>query len=158
MIKGASIIIHQKKAYIPVEAEIVGGPYIAVDPVFQADLTVESLISAFEQVMAIGHPQIETPPSRSEWRRRRDPVLAATGVRSWRQLDQEGLFYGVWWQNGDVVLYLHPLDADGQQPIVGQDRMRIFPGDVAIAQIAAAILEDVAMITRPDVCAASHAC
>jgi hypothetical protein len=146
-IKGASVIIHRSKAYIPVEAEIEGGPYVAIDPVFISNLLEDDMVEAFEKVIAAGHPKIDPPATPSEWRRRRDPVLAATRVRSWRQLDKESAFYGIWWHDGQVTLYLHPLDQD-RAPLMVRDRVRTFPADTSLRTIVKTILTDVRKLSQ----------
>jgi hypothetical protein len=146
-IKGASVIIHRGKAYIPVEAKIEGGPYVAVEPVYEAALTEDAVVAAFEKVIASGHPQMKPPLLPVEWRLRKDPVLAATGARSWRQLDKVSAFYGIWWHDGQVTLYLHPLDQD-REPLIAADRVRTFADDASVREIVQTILDDVRLLSR----------
>ena len=146
-IKGASVIIRQGKAYIPVEAEIEGGPYVAIAPVFVSNLLEDDMVEAFEQVIAAGHPKIAPPSTSVEWRRRKDPVLAATGVKSWRQLDRDSAFYGIWWHDNQVTLYLHPLDQD-RIPLMATDRVRTFSGSTSVRMIVKTILKDVRKLSE----------
>jgi hypothetical protein len=141
MIKIASIIIRGGKAYLPVSAKVEGGgPYVLVEPVFTANLTVDDLTAALERIIAAGHPPIP-PLTRDDWRRRKDPLLAAAGVKSWKQLATDSRAYALTWEADKITLYLHDLDEQGRFA-AGPGRFQTFPSDTPLRTIVAAILED----------------
>jgi len=123
-----------------------GGGYLAIEPVFTADLTVDSLTAAFEQVIAAGHPQIPTP-TKEEMQRRKDPILKAAGVSSWKRLAQGGASYTIEWKEDTITLYISRLDRKGRFE-VDPAKTRTFAQDTSLRTIVEAILEDVR--SRPE--------
>lgn len=140
MYKMATIIIHKDRAYLPVNAEIEGGPYFVIEPVFEANLQVDSVVSALEKILEIGHPKIPAP-TKEEMKKRKDPILRATGTTSWDQLAKEGLAYTIYWTPEQVILYLSSTDKKGRFSNVG--RTQTFSGDVTLTTIVEAVLEDI---------------
>jgi hypothetical protein len=140
MTNRVSAIARQGKAYIPVYAKTEGGPYFIVEPVFTADLTVDSLMAAFEQAIAVGHPQIPRL-TEEDMQRRKDPILAATGVKSWKKLAKDSACYTVSWHQGQITLYLHNLDKQGRFAS-SPDRTQPFPQNTPLRTIVEAILAD----------------
>ncbi len=60
------ISIRLGKAYLPVLAKTDTGLFIPIEPVYTADLTLDSLSAAMERVRAAGHPPMPHP-SPKEW-------------------------------------------------------------------------------------------
>lgn len=146
MIKVAGAIVRRGKAYLAVNAHMEGGGYLAIEPVFTADLTVDSLIATFEQVIAAGHPQIPTP-TKEEMQKRKDPILKAAGVRSWRELAKGGADYTIEWKEDTITLYISRLDHKGRFE-VDPAKTRTFAKETPLRTIVEAILEDVR--SRPE--------
>ena len=146
MTKMMTVIIRQGKAYVPVNAEIESGLYFIIDPVFTADLTVDDLTAACERVVAIGHPRI-SPPTSEEMQRRHDPILAAAGVKSWKQLAKHGATYTISWEDDQITLYLSQHDAQGRFA-AGIGETRTFPKATPLRTLVEAILADAK--TRPE--------
>lgn len=146
MIKVAVAIVRRGKAYLAVLAKIEGGPYLMVEPVFTADLTVHSLTAAFEQVIAAGHPQIPSP-TKEEMQRRKGPILKAAGVSSWKKLAKNGASYSIEWREDTIILYISRLDRKGRFE-VDPAKTRTFPKQTRLRTIVETILEDVR--SRPE--------
>ncbi len=141
MIHTAGILIRQGKAYVPVYAQTEMGVYMHAEPVFVTNLTVEELTAALEQVVAIGHPGIPHP-TQEEWRRWRSPVLKVAGVRSWKEMAQGGVSYGISWSDKETKLYISHVEDPAQwrrAPVME----RVFPKDTSLRTLVEAILEDV---------------
>ncbi len=147
-IQTASVFVRQGKAYVPVVAQTEAGLYMCIEPVYTADLTLEALVAALEKVMAAGHPRIPHP-AREEWRRllRRDPVLRAAGVKSWREFSQHSAVYTIDWTEQAVNVYISQLDHLGRAEFASAKKLS-FPKDTALRTIVEAILEDVG--SRPE--------
>jgi len=146
MTRGAVAIVRRGKAYLAVLAKVEGGPYLMVEPVFTADLTVDSLTAAFEQVIVAGHPQIPSL-TEEEMQKRKDPILRATGVSSWKRLAENGSSYSIEWGEDTIVLYISRLDRKGRFE-VDPAKTRTFARDTPLPTIVEAILEDVR--SRPE--------
>jgi len=141
MVKIAGVVVRRGKAYLPVKAQIESGLYLDIEPVFTANLTVEELTASFEKIVAIGHPQIPKP-TKEEMQKRKDPVLKAAGVRSWKELAQDGASYAIEWSDDVITLYVSRLDRKGRFE-VDPAKTRVFPKDTHLRAIVEAILEDV---------------
>lgn len=141
MVKVAGAIVRRGKAYLAVDAHMEGGGYLAIEPVFTAELTVDSLTAAFEQVIAEGNPEIPTP-TKEEMQRREDPILKAAGVRSWKELAKGGAAYTILWEEDTITLYISRLDRKGRFE-VDPAKTRTFAKDTPLRTIVEAILEDV---------------
>ena len=146
MIRVAGAIVRRGKAYLAVDAHMEGGGYLAIEPVFAADLTIDSLTAAFEQVIAIGNPQIPTP-TKEEMQKRGDPILKAAGVRSWKELAKGGASYTIEWKEDTITLYISRLDRKGRFE-VDPAKTRTFPKETPLRTIVEAILEDIR--SRPE--------
>lgn len=146
MVKVAGAIVRRGKAYLAVEAHMEGGGYLSIEPVFTADLTVDSLTAAFEQVIAAGHPKIPALTG-EEIDRRKDPILEAAGVRSWKELAKGGADYTIVWEEDTITLYISRLDRKGRFE-VDPAKTRTFAKDTPLRTIVEAILEDVR--SRPE--------
>jgi hypothetical protein len=140
MITIAAAIVRNNKAYLAVMAQIEAGPYLDIEPVFTADLTVNSLTSAFEKVIAAGHPKIPTP-TKEEMKEREDPILKAARVSSWKQLARGGASYTIEWTKDTILLYISRLDRRGRFE-VDPVKTQTFTRDTHLRTIVSAILED----------------
>lgn len=142
MIERVGIIIRKGRVYIPVHAKgEPGGPYVAVEPVIRADLEVTAIAKALAEVAAHGHPLVPSI-TRAAWDARTDPILRATGVKSWKQVATDSASYGIGWNASGVTISLHALDAKGR--FCGDvGRMQFLPGTPSRHDIAQVIVADV---------------
>jgi hypothetical protein len=135
----ATVIIYEGKAYVPANAEIEGGPYFAIEPVFETGLIVDEIVNALAQVREIGHPALP-PLTNEDMKRRRDPILKATGAKSWTQLAKEGAAYTIYWQPDQVTLYLSGTDDRGR---FKSSHSKVYPVETPLETLVEAILEDI---------------
>lgn len=146
MIETLSVIIYKDKAYVPTEALLPAGPaYVATDPVYVAELTPDALAQALEKAFVAGHAVIN--PTDDEWysyHHGGDPLLRATGARSWKTLARHGAVYAIVWSGTDIILYLSEVDKQGRFAS-GPGRTKIFHSQDDFQTIAHAILEDAEM-------------
>lgn len=149
MIRGANIIVRRGKGYIATEALIEGGPYVAVEPIYVVNLDPQEIVEALKKVITTGHPTFPSP-TREEWQKRKDPVLKAAGVKSWKALARNGASYMVEWSNDTINLYISRLDRQGRFEI-DPARTRTFPKRTSLETIVEAILDDVR--SRPELLA-----
>lgn len=142
------IYIWKGKAYVPIQDKYESGLYVDSEPVYVVALKHEEMTRAIQVVKDIGHRIIPNPKSREEFIDRKDPILSATGARSWRKLAKEGAGYSIGWTAVHVRIDMSRLDRKGiweNDP----DKKRILPPDTSIEEIVEIILEDVK--TRPEV-------
>lgn len=141
-----SIICWRGKAYMPVHAKLESGAYLAIGPVYTAGLNAEELIAAAEKVLAAGNPR-RPDPTREEMRKLKDPVLTATGARTWKELARTGAAYAISWTDKEIQVEMSRLDKQGRWEWDPAKR-RIFPPDTPLPEIIAVILEDIQ--SRPE--------
>lgn len=141
-----SVVVWHGKAYLPVKAQLASGPFMDIEPVYTASLNAEDLLAAIKKVLAAGHPRLPDP-TREEMRRRKDPVLAATKVRSWKELARIGASYNIAWTDKEIRVNMSRLDKKGRWEF-DPGKMRIFPPDTPLPGIIAVILEDIR--SRPE--------
>ncbi len=142
-VETATIIVRQGKAYLSVTAQTEAGVFMGTEPVYIAPLTLEALVAALEKVIAAGHPRIPHPTP-EEWRRLKDPVLQAAGVKSWRAFTQHSAVYNytIDWSEQAVTVYIMQLDHLGRAEYASAKKMN-FPKETPLRTIVEAILEDV---------------
>lgn len=126
-----------------------GGPYVLVEPIYVVNLGVQEIAEALEKVINTGHP---TFPSltREEWQKRKDPVLKAAGVKSWKALARNGASYTLEWSQDTITLYVSRLDRQGRFE-TDPAKTRTFPKQTSLETIIEAILDDVR--SRPELLA-----
>lgn len=134
------------KAYLPIQARLESGAFMDIEPVYTASLNAEDLLAAIEKVLAAGHPRLPDP-TREEMRRRKDPVLAATKVRSWKELARIGASYDIAWTDKEIRVNMSRLDKKGRWEF-DPGKMRIFPPNTPLPDVIAVILEDIQ--SRPE--------
>lgn len=139
MIQTIGVIVFRDKAYIPTDSQTPSGIYLAMEPVFTAELNVEELAKAMQCAIAQGNPVIPSIHHREY--RKIDPVLKATGARNWKRLAREGASYGVFWRDEKIDLYMSMLDHKGRF-VNDPDKTLRFDRDIEIEEIAQAILSD----------------
>jgi len=140
------IYIWMGKAYLPVQGRFDSGIWVDLEPVYVADATTEDLASAIEKVLATGHPQLPDP-TKGEWQKRRDPVLAATKARNWKALAREGVSYSIGWTEDQIRLDMSMVDNKGRWQF-DPAKMRILPLGTSVHDLVTLILEDIK--SRPE--------
>lgn len=135
------IYVWRGKAYLPVLARLESGVFLIIEPVYTAELNVEALLSAVKKVLAAGHPY-RPDPTREEMRRRKDPLLAATKARNWKELARTGASYGITWTDKEIRVDMSRLDKRGRWEW-DPTKTRIFSLDTPLPDIIAVILEDI---------------
>ena len=140
------IYVWHGKVYLPVQAHFETGGFLATERVHTAGLNAEELLSAVEKVLAAGHSTLPRP-TREEMEQRKDPILAATKARSWKELAHTGASYVVGWTDKGVRIDMSRLDKKGRWEI-DPEKVRILPPDTPLEDIIAVILEDIR--SRPE--------
>lgn len=95
-----------------------------------------------------GHKTIPDPKTRDEFLARKDPILAASGARNWKQMAKTGASYSIDWTEKEVHIDMSRLNKNGVWEY-DPEKKRILPPDTSIEEIVEIILEDVE--TRPEV-------
>ena len=117
-----------------------------IEPVYTVDSTVDKVLAALEKAIATGHPQIP-PPTKEDMEKWQDPILAASGTKSWKQLAKNSASYNIFWAENQIFLYLSRLDKQGRfEP--DPKKTKIFPKNTPLRVIVEVILADVN--TRPE--------
>jgi hypothetical protein len=129
------------RAYLPVAAKLESGGFVDIEPVYTADLNLEALEVAVGKVLAAGHPRLPSP-TREEWRKRKDPLLAATGTRSWKELAQVGVSYVIGWTAKEIRIDMSRLDKRRRWEY-DPSKVRILPPATPLRDVVAIILEDI---------------
>jgi hypothetical protein len=149
VVQGAGIIVRNGKGYIPTEALIEGGPYVLVEPIYVVNLDAQEIVEALKKVINTGHPAFPSL-TREEWQKRKDPVLKAAGVKSWKELARDGASYTLEWSEDTITLYVSRLDRQGRFE-TDPAKTRTFPKQTSLETIIEAVLDDVR--SRPELLA-----
>lgn len=135
------------KAYFPALGRFPSGIYADIEPVYVAELELDSLISAAEKIIALGIYQLPEVTA-EEWRKRSSPLLKATKARSWKELARTGASYGISWTEQDIRVDMSYRDKQGRWQN-DPTKVRIFPLDTPLKDVMTVILADIQ--TRPEV-------
>lgn len=141
------IYIWRGKAYLPVQARLESGAWVDTEPVFIAELTVDALTLAVERVIAAGHRSLPDP-TREEWEQRKDPVLAATTARSWKELARNGASYTISQEDDEIRVDMSFTDKKGRWQN-DPEKVRVFQKEIPLNTIVKVILEDIK--SRPEI-------
>lgn len=142
-----TICVWRGKAYLPGHGRFPSGIYALVEPIHVADITIESLTTASEAILAsdiTNLPEVTT----EVWRKRSDPLLKATKARSWKELARIGALYTVNWIVDQIVVDMSYRDKQGRWQN-DPAKVRLFPLETALEDVLAVILADIH--TRPEV-------
>lgn len=140
------IDIWKGKAYLPAQGQFESGIWADIEPVLVTSLDLKELAAAIQKVFDKGYIRLPEP-TREEWQKRKSPILAATGARSWKELAYQGASYTIGWTEREVRVDMSRLDKKGRWENDPQ-RVHIFPLDTPLEAIAAIILDDVR--SRPE--------
>jgi len=145
--KSVDIVVWRGKAYCPALGRFPSGIYAAIEPVYEAELELDSLIAAAEKILALGISHLPEVTA-EEWRKRKSPILKATKARSWRELGRTGASYGISWTEQHIRVDMSYRDKQGRWQN-DPAKVRIFPLDTPLEDVMAVILADIR--TRPEV-------
>jgi hypothetical protein len=141
MIEIANIFIWGGKAYLPVLGKTEVGFFWDAGPLLTAELTVESLTSALEEIVKNGNPPMRHP-TQAEFRKL-TPVQKALGMRSWKKMAQVGVICCViYWAQDKIGVAFSPQDAQDIQEI-DYAHQKEFPLDTSLRDIAEFVLQEV---------------
>lgn len=104
-------------------------------------------MQAIQAVKDAGHKRLPDPKTREEFQRRKDPVLASTKARSWKQLARNGASYTVGWTANEIRIDMSRLDKKRRWEN-DPEKVRILPPDTPLEKIVEVTLEDIK--TRPE--------
>lgn len=135
------IYVWREKAYLPVQAQFESGIFTNIEPVLVVNLDTDELVSAIQKVKDVGCPKLPEP-TRKEWLERKDPVLAATKARSWKELARRGASYTIGWANKEARLDVSRVDKQGRWEN-DPAKVKVFPEDTPLQVIVTIILEDI---------------
>jgi hypothetical protein len=141
----SSIIYFQGKFYIPSHVECESGFYIDVEPVYVTGVDMSEMKKAIECVLLTPRPRVPDL-TRDDWKKRKDPVLAASRAKSWKELARKGSSYNIGWTEKQKRLDISMVDEQGRWQFDPQ-RVQIFPADTPLETIIKIILDDVLMHT-----------
>lgn len=142
-----SIYVYRGKAYLPVQAKFESGIWTGTEPVYTAELNADELVGAIKKVIAAGH-QVLPDPTREEWQKQKDPILAATKARSWKALARNGASYSIYQKAEAIEVDMSYTDKKGRWQF-DPEKVRIFPKDTPLEEIMEVILADAR--SRPEV-------
>ncbi len=141
MIEVAEIFIWGNKAYLPVIGKTEVGFFWEAGPLLTAELTVDALTTALEEIVRIGNPSMRHP-TQAEFRRL-TPVQKAIGIRSWKKMAQAGgIRCGIWWTKDKILVAFSPREAKDIQEI-DFAHQKEFSLDTPLRAIAEFILQEV---------------
>ncbi len=139
--RGVGITIWKARAYLPSYAQHKHGTIIQVEPVYISDLNEKELVKSVKKVLSSEMKVLPTP-TKEEWKKRKDPLLAATGAKSWLELARKGGAYGIEWIPQGIRLDILRVDKKGRWEI-DPAKVQIFKIDTPIDEIIKVILEDI---------------
>lgn len=144
----AGIYVWRGRAYVPTHAQYESGIFVDVEPVYLAELNADDLMRAIQAVKDAGHMRLPDPKTREEFLIRKDPVLAATKAKSWKQLARNGASYSIGWTKNEIRIDMSRLNKKGIWEYDLQKVKTLSP-DTPLEYIIEIILEDIK--TRPEV-------
>jgi hypothetical protein len=144
MMQVVVIWIRRGKAYIPTQAQTEAGYFMGIEPIYIAELTKDDLKIALEKTLAAGHPKVATP-TRDDLLNRKDPLLKAAKVRSWKEFERNAIAFGVTWTTDTIILDIGNESTKFQND---PERQRKFPFTTPLSTIIEIILAEIK--SRPE--------
>jgi hypothetical protein len=126
-----------------------GGPYVLIEPIYVVNLAPQEIVEALKKAINTGHPAFPSL-TREGWQKRKDPVLKAAGVKSWKELARDGASYTLEWSEDTIRLYVSRLDQRGRFE-TDPAKTRTFPKRTPLETIVEAVLDDIR--SRPELLA-----
>jgi hypothetical protein len=136
------VVIHiwRGKAYIPVWGQTENGPNVLIEPVLVSEIEREDLLRTLREVLSRGHPVVPALLVRGT-RSRSDPLLRATGARSWKELARTGCYYSVSWTDEKIRIDRSTVDEKGRW-VPDLEKVRFLPPDTALEDIVDLMMKD----------------
>jgi len=131
------IWVKQGKAYLPTQAQTEAGYFMGIEPIHIANLAKEDMITAIEKVLATGHPRVPTL-TREEFRHRKDPLLAITKSKTWKDFERDAIAFTITWTENEIVLNITDKSSKFQHDL---NRQHIFPLETPLDMIVESILK-----------------
>jgi hypothetical protein len=147
-LRSASIIYYQGKFYIPSSVESESGVIIDAEPVYVTGVDIGEMVKVIEHVLLAPRPRVPDL-SRDEWKKRKDPVLNATGAKSWKELASKGFAYNIGWSDKQKRLDIARVDKQGKWEF-DPEKVQIFSVSTPLETIVQIILDDV--LSKNDPC------
>ena len=143
-IKFAQVIFWENRFYIPSFVESEGELIIYSNPIHEldSDADVQQLASVIKNVLDLPRPRVPEI-LRSDWKKRKDPLLYATHAKNWRDINKYGAMYAITWTKKELRLDISRTDRleyDG-------NKAKIYLPDTPIEEIVNEIQDDL-RITR----------
>ncbi len=135
------IYIWKGKAYMPLQAQAESGFYVLTEPVFVSELERGGLLRALRDVLSRGHPRVPDPPFRGPGVDK-DPLLAATGARSWKELARSGFYLAIAWTDRAIRIDRSKPDDKGRW-IDDPEKVRLLSPDTTLEDLVTVILDDI---------------
>jgi hypothetical protein len=136
------IYVWKEMAYVPVQDQFESGIFLGVEPVYTASLTIDDLSRVVREVKSIGHKIVPDPKTREEYKSRKDPVLVATGTRSWKKIARTGYSYTICWTDKQVRIDMSRLDKQDRWEY-DPNKITILPSDASLEEILQIIMNDI---------------
>jgi len=140
-LRSASIIYFQGKFYIPSRVESESGVIIDAEPVYVIGVDMGEMEKVIENVLHTPRPRVPDL-SRDEWKKRKDPVLIATGAKSWKELARKGSAYNIGWSDKQKRLDISRVDKQGKWEF-DPEKVRVFSVSTPLETILKIILDDI---------------
>lgn len=140
-LRSASIIYYQGKFYIPSSIESISGIIIDAEPVYVTGVNIDEMRKVIETVLLTPRPRVPDL-TRDEWKKRKDPVLNATGAKSWKELARKGSSYNIGWSDKQKRLDIARVNKQGKWEF-DPEKARLFSVSTPLETILKIILDDV---------------
>lgn len=136
-----NIFIWKERIYLPVLGKTEVGFFWDTDRLVTAQLTVESLTSALEEVIRIGNPPVRHPTQ--EEFQKPTPVQRALGMDDWKKMARAGVICAVvYWAQDKIGVAFSARDASDVQEIDYAHQQQ-FPLDTSPRSLAEFILQEI---------------
>jgi hypothetical protein len=114
---------------------------IDAEPVYITGVDIGEMEKVIENVLLTPRPRI-SDLTRDEWKKRKDPVLIATGAKSWKELARKGSSYNIGWSDKQKRLDIARVDKQGKWEF-DPEKVRVFSVSTPLEKILKIILDDV---------------
>lgn len=138
--KGVALFFIDKKIFLPSHGIFPSGIVVQIEPILSCNLVKTELVDTINIILKNGLKNLPDVTA-EEWKNRKDPLLVATKMRSWKKLDINSIYYGLEWANDKIFLSFSNLNIKKRQE-VDHERTMTFTHDTNIDEIVEIILDD----------------
>ncbi|KAF0105576.1 MAG: hypothetical protein FD147_2626 [Chloroflexi bacterium] len=135
-----ALFIISNKAFLPSYGVFPSGIIIQIDPVYICDLNAVDLVQSIETVASKEILPL-SEVTNEEWKVRKSPLLIATGMKSWKELDKNSIAYGLEWVGQDIELSFSYHNNKNRLEVDPKKSM-FFKKNTPLNRIVKIILED----------------